>query len=496
VKRERAALIALVAGVVAQALPVLLTRVVPFQDAAGFIGLGGVLAHLSDARTRAFFDVDFGFYPSWIPFAWAAMAAALHLPIDVAFNLFMALFCLAGPPVALWFALRAFGRPGGLALLALPFGYHHQIWFGFLGSAAGITGLVAALAAARRVVDAPAPGRLAWLAGALLFVAGCHPFALALTLIVVAPMLLFPGTWRDRAWRAAAFLPTILFLGAWARGFFTAGTGGGGGAPFGGPRPSLGEHLSTFALWLGGGYRAHLDELVVAAGLLAVVAFLVLGVRDSGEREPRVRRWEAIWLGSAAALLAAGYLLLPDKVYWPTYWWGVRVRCVVPLCLLAIVAIRPARRGLPLLAVAPAALAGLAFALYVAADFAGPWRDRLRGFDEAIAAIPAGHSLLEMPALPDPHYTLGHPYLGQYYVARTGGRAVPYLGGHPGSYWVTMKPPPPSPPWGDPAQFDWSVHGAGYDYFLLERPAVDPLAGNAAVERIFERGDWRLYRRH
>jgi hypothetical protein len=491
---------ALVLGVVLQVVPLLITRVVPFHDAAGFIGLAGVLGHLGDPATRGFYEVDLGFYPSWIPFAWAGAAALVRVPADVALNLFTAIFCLAGPPLALWWALRAFGRREELALLALPFGYHHQIWYGFLGSAAGVTGLLAALAAARRAVDGERPGPLLALAGALLFVAGCHPFSLALTLVVVAPMFFFPAgerPWRARLLRAAAFFPTALFLAGWARSFF--GGGGGGerplGGAFGGPRPGPAVHAATFIEWCNGGYRGHLDELVVAVALVSLAAFLVLGARAGEPRSPTVARGEAIWLGGAAALLAAGFLLLPDKVYWPTYWWGVRVRCVVPLVLVSIVAIRPARRGLPAVAALPALAAALLFAIYVSADFAGPWRRALDGFDEAIAAIPPGHSLLEMPALPDPHYTLGHPYLGQYYVARTGGRAVPYLGGHPGSYWVTMKPPPPSPPWGDPAQFDWSLHGAGYDYFLLERTGVDPLAGNPAVTVVVERGRWKLYRR-
>jgi hypothetical protein len=142
------------------------------------------------------------------------------------------------------------------------------------------------------------------------------------------------------------------------------------------------------------------------------------------------------------------------------------------------------------------------YAVYVGVDFQTHWKGRvLAGFDDAIAAIPPGRSLLALPALPDPHYTRGHPYLGQYYVVRTGGRATPYLLGHPGSYWVTMKPPPPSPPWGDPAQFVWSVHGPGYDYFLLERPPAgdihDPFADlpRGAVTLVSSRGAWRLYRR-
>src|SRR5207247_464461 len=126
-----------------------------------------------------------GAYPSIGYFGWALLAAKLHVPIDLAFSVFIALFCLAGPPLALWRVLRAFGKPRALALLALPVGYHFQIWYGFIGSAAAITGLLLALAFARELVDRPRVGNHLGLAAATLFVALCHPFTLALTVAVL-----------------------------------------------------------------------------------------------------------------------------------------------------------------------------------------------------------------------------------------------------------------------------------------------------------------------
>jgi hypothetical protein len=429
---------------------------------------------------------------------------------------------LIGPPLALLALLRAFGRPGALALLALPIGYHQQVWFGFLGSAAGITGLLLAMALARRLCERPRLGTHLGLVAALLLAASCHPFSLALTLAVVAPVLVWPaagetvlGRLRTRALRLACFLPTAALLTVWARGFFG---GAGAGATTGVlgrelrlHRPPLAEDLRTFVEWLGGGYRGHVDDIVVLVALAALVGFLALGVRTAwpaegeGDRGAPVRRrqpWDTLWLGWAMAVLVTGYLFLPDKIYWPTYWWGVRVRCAVPLFLVAIACVRSAPRGLPAWALSVSAIAAVFYAAYVGVDFQTHWKGRaLAGFDDAIAAIPPGQTLLVLPALPDAHYTRGHPYLGQYYVVRTGGRATPYLLGHPGSYWVTMKPPPASPPWGDPAQFVWGVHGLGYDYFLLERPNTgaihDPFADlpRGAVTLVSSRGAWLLYRR-
>jgi hypothetical protein len=505
----------LASSLLVQCLPMLVTRVLPFHDSAGIVGLGGVLAHLDDpgTRVRDFFDVDFGAYPSIGYFGWAYLAAKLHVPMDVAFNVFIALFCLAGPPLALWLVLRAFSKPPALALLALPIGYHHQIWYGFLGSAAGITGLLLSLAFARRLCDRPRPGNHLGLAAATLFVALCHPFTLAMTLAVVAPVVVWPARargWLQRALRLSCFLPTFVFLAAWARHFFGAGAGAArDGVPWtarlshelGQQRPPLGEDLQTFFHWLGGGYLGRFDEVIAAIAVVVLLAFLILGVRSDRQPEDD-RRAGALWLGWAALMLALGYLLLPNKIYWPTYWWGLRVRCVVPLFLVGVACVRTTRRGLPVWAAIPAALAALIFAGYVTADFRGHWRARaLDGFDQALAAVPPGKTLLYFAVFPEPHYTLPHPYIAQHYVARTGGRATPYLGGHPGSYWVTQKPVPEAPPWGDRTQFIWQDHGLGYEYFLVEMPLdgpqVDPLTNvpAEAVKRLSSRGQWRLYRR-
>ena len=506
--RARWVEVALAVGIAVQCLPVLLTRVLPFHDAAGIIGLGGVLAHLDDPHTRDFYTIDFGAYPSIGYFGWAWLAAKAHLPVDIAFNLFIAIFCLAGPPLALWLVLRAFDKPRALALLALPVGYHFQIWYGFLGSAAAITGLLLALAFAREATLRPRLSNHLGLAAATLFVALCHPFALAMTLAVIAPVIIWPA--RPRWWiavRLACFLPTLVFLAAWARRFFGGATGDARDAA---PwtfrlarelrlqRPPLGEDAATFFQWLGGGYLGHFDDVITAVALVVLIVFLVAGVR--GE-PPAQRRGGALWLGWAALVLALGYLLLPNKIYWPTYWWGLRVRCVVPLFLIAVAAIRVRPRGLPAPAALASAVAGLIFATYVTADFRGHWRRALDGFDQAIAAVPPGQSLLYFAVFPEPHYTLPHPYIAQYYVARTGGRATPFLGGHPGSYWVTQKPSPEAPPWGDRTQFVWQDHGLGYEYFLVEMPLagpqIDPMSNvpGSAVTRLSSRGPWLLYRR-
>ena len=523
--------VAIAAGIAATWLPLLMTRVLPFHDASGIIGLGGALDHRDDpaARIGEFYQLDIRAYPSALYFGWLWLLSNLGIGAELAVSLFIAVFVLAGPPLALLLVLQAFRRPPWLALLVFPVSYHHQVWFGFLGSSAAITGLLLAVAFARRIVERASVGNTLGLAGAILFVAAAHPFSLALTGMVIAPLLLWPPPGGRRDWRrwlrgygprALALLPSLLFLSSWFSGFFTRRTGGSGllakvSTELRLSLPKLADG-PRFVDWLGNGYRADWDEAVPLVALATLLAFLVLGARAGtpaavgAESPPPARGWRdrdwltIVGLGWPVLSLALGYLLLPMQLMWPEHWWGVRVRCVAPCFLLAIALVRPRgeRRGLPRLALAPALLVGLVFLGYVAHDFRSYFRNQvLAGFDETVALIPPGQSVLGFPVLPDRHYTEGHPYLVQHVVARKGGRAVPQLKGHPGSYWITMKDPPPSPAWGDPRQFVWSEHAAGYDFFLMEMPIgrtpFDPFrdAPRERVGSVAVNGNWILWHR-
>src|SRR3954471_18184815 len=93
-------------------LPLAQSRVLPFQDYSGVVGLSGALAHLDDpaARIREFYDVDIGAYPCALYFGWVWLLGHIGLSVEVAYDLFLAIFAIAGPPLALLLLLRAFRR--------------------------------------------------------------------------------------------------------------------------------------------------------------------------------------------------------------------------------------------------------------------------------------------------------------------------------------------------------------------------------------------------
>jgi hypothetical protein len=540
-------------------LPLVGHVVLPFHDVPAIMGLAGTFAHVGDptARIADFYDFDFRAYPSVLYFGWGWLAARLGVPTELAFRIFLGLFCVAGPPLALLGLLRAFERPRWLVLLALPAAYHHQIWFGFLGSAASVTGLIAAVALAKAALDRATLPRALGLATALLFVAVAHPFSLALTLAIVLPFLIWPAAnvrGVAQAWsialRLAALAPTILFLRAWAQTFFGRAPGASGGsvlrnlrAVLRPQRPHPIDDLQVFVEYLGNGYEGHADELVPLVALATLIAFAILGARvprgeahevarssapqaigasGSGPAQPTRRRTSTLafartvlaelprapgnlLLAWALLLLLLGFLLLPNKLVWPDLWWEVRVRCVAPLYFLAIAAVRGTPRGLRPTALAPAVGAAVSMALFMTWDFASHWRGRvLVGFEEALAKIPPGRTVMAL-VTPDPRYVRPHPFLVQHYVARKGGRASPQMRGHRGAYWVVPRPPPLHPDWGRPELFVWADHSPGYDYFLVEGPSLDA-PGAPAVDLLAEAppgalrvvsavGRWRLYER-
>lgn len=517
-------------------LPLVGHPILPFQDFAAIMGLAGTFAHAGDpaARIADFYDFDFRAYPSVLYFGWGWLSAQIGVPTEIAFRIFVGLLCVAGPSLALLGLLRAFDRPRWLALLALPAAYHHQIWFGFLGSSASVTGLIASVALAKAALDRATLARVAGLAVALLFVAIAHPFSLALTLTIVLPFLLWPAPntrgraqVRSIALRLAALVPTLLFLRAWTATFFGHAPGG-PGAPAGPGGSALGnlrrvlrlerphpiDDLQLFVEYLGNGYEGHVDELVPLLALATLVAFAILGARAGSGREPRAGDTQAPPLTGHAApraevvppggrrrtstlafartvlaelprapgnlllawsmtVLLLGFLLLPNKLVWPDLWWEVRVRCVAPLYFLAIAAVRGAPRGLRPTALAPAVAAALGLALFMTWDFASHWQGRvLAGLEEALAKLPPGRTVMAL-VTPDPRYVHPHPFLVQHYVVRKGGRASPQMRGHRGAYWVVPRPLPPHPDWGRPELFAWADHSAGYDYFLVEGPSLD-----------------------
>ena len=506
--------VALAVGGLAIVLPLCQSRVLPFHDASGITGLGGALAHLDDpqARVRELYDLDVRLYPSVLYFGWAAAAGKLGVSTEVAFSVFTALFSLLGPPLAMLALLRAFRRPLWLALLVFPVSYHHQIWFGFLGSSAAITGLVLALACAKRALDEPRWTNHLGLAAAVLLVAMAHPFPLALTLAVIAPLVLWPPAgpdWRRRiglvALRVACLVPTALFLRGWFASFFVGGAGGHESVfsrarrELRFKRPGLLEDAQIFLRWLGDGYQGGWDELVPGLALATLLVLLVVGVRgeaaapapreDRGWRFLAGRRWcsRSATCSADAADVAAGLVGRARPLRGAALPRAPRAAppaVARPAALGARAGLRGGGHLRGLHHVRPARLLEARRARWLRGG------DRRDPAGEVGGRVHAGPRRALRAAAPLHRPALRRPQ------------------GRPG------RPVPARPPRllladdegvrpfeGDARQFVWERHAEGYDYFLQELPmksaAADPFksAPPGAVGVVQAKGRWVVYKR-
>lgn len=506
---------------IAQIAPLFASKYLPFHDLGGMVGLTGALTHRNDpaARIGDFYEINIRAYPSTFFMMWVWLLAKLHLSVAFATSLYYAIFILAALPASVWAACWAFGRPRWLSLLAFPVVWHHQVWWGFIGSASAIPGLLCALAAARRMTIKPSWGAGVALALAALYTAMCHAIAFIMLLGILAPFVIVNVPWRDAARaartlgvRIACMLPSLVFLGPWLLDFTRLAPGhaadprsvvlgGDGGSRWQHfkhtlvfAEGSLKWNLSLFLEWLGDGLKNNVDRWIACIGLIALFLCLVIGVRIPADTEEQPRGG-AGWLVWAAVVLLAGFLLLPMHMFWPTDWWGARARFVVPLFLVGIVAVRPWRYGLSARWAAIPALASLFYGIYLTHNFVVDWKQQVAGFGGAIRSIPPGQSVLYMSNLPTGTLNGQHVYLGQYYTALSGGFIVPCMKGHREAMWVLAKSLPQHPPWGNLAYFRWPQHSAAFNYFLVENapPTLFHDAPKGAVTKVFEGGHWSVW---
>ena len=492
-------------GLLACALPMAVASVLPFSDLNSQAGIVGALLQRGHPGSHVADYFTFDVHASPNAFYWAVTyVLGKLLPLRAASNLFVIVFCVAGPPLAYLFALRTLDKPPALAFLALAAVFHRCLWFGFVDSVTAGGFLFLEVGFLNRAF-----ARRAWswwdagLAGTLLLLATAHAF---MFLVGLGLWLLFAAcAWRQPSplyRRLVVAAPALAYLGPWLARTFEGRGRPGTGLGLAMVRQAWRQrepwrsYLTNAHDWFLNGYASSVDEVVAAVFAVTLVAALVAGVRGPGGGAPaaaRDRLWEAR-LPLAAGLLAAGYLLLPMEIRRPISWWAVNVRLLVPL-LLTLGLLIPARGlrlpslsplpslpSLPSWALVPLWAAATFYGLYVAHDFRRWWVGvELSGFDAALQAIPPGQRVHALyPGFEGErhysHFPMGH--IVDWYVVDRGGTATPWMTSHRREVWAAPRWRPAAP-WAVGRLFSWRRYGPSWDYFLVKQPA--PGNGGAFV---------------
>lgn len=508
-------------GIVACICPLVIAPVLPMCDVNGSAGVVGALAQRAnpDSRVGEYFIFNIHITPN--VFYWAVTwALSKVIPIRAASNLFVALFCVAGMPLGYLFALRTLGRHPALSFFALAAVFHRCVWYGFVDSAAAVGFLFFQIGFMNQAFT-----RRTW---------SWADVGLALTLLVLATthaflFLVGLGLWglfSVLAWhqsspvyrRVVVVIPALAYLWPWLASKFLHGEKGAGvtaiAAHLWAQRRPLGTYLTNAHEWFLNGYASSVDEVVVIIFVVGLLATLMVGLRSSvGGAAPNGRatsqRPDTLWrsrIAITAGLLASGYLLLPMSITQPFGWWAVNVRLLVPFVLVLGLLSPGRRRGLPAWTLLPVWGAATFYGLYIARDFHRWWMGvELRGFDDALQAIPVGQRVHAIyPAFDGErhysHFPMAH--IVDWYVVDRGGTATPWMTSHPKEVWVAQRPRP-SGPWGMQDQFSWERFGSSWDYFLVKQPAPGNAGGykpfrsapEDAVRPIFSSGLWSVWKR-
>ena len=255
-----------------------------------------------------------------------------------------------------------------------------------------------------------------------------------------------------------------------------------------------------------------MDEILAGLFAATLLGLLVFGLR--GEPSPRgplaapspTRAWRSR-LPLTAGLLIAGYFLLPMTIQKPFFWWAVHVRLLVPALLILIFLVPHRRRGLPRSILIPAAVGASLYGLYLTFDFRNHFmKVEMAGFAEALQAIPPGQRVHAMyPSFEEEghysHFPMG--FVVAYYIVERGGTVTPMMSNHPRELWAAWRHQGAQNGWGMARTFRWRAHSGRWDYFLVKQPAPGngvpyvpfPDAPRGAIDKVFERGLWSVWRR-
>jgi hypothetical protein len=498
--------------VVLAAVPVFAGRYLPLFDYPAHLAVPAALRHRAVPATRVsqLWTLDLRLVPNSLHYALTYLGS-FAMPLETASRLFVALFCIVALPPAAAFLLRTFGRDWRLAALVVPLCWSRCLWYGFIGYCAALPLSLVVLALLQRDLRRPELRREAILAALVALLPFVHFFVMVLTLVLAFALVLAHGvksTRRARLWRSVMPLATgPSMMAPWFLGSLHSGPqpAGGAAAHLFASRPRAADYLALLHHWFIEGYTGRFDDVLAVVIVLTLAALIAYPTR---ERAAEIVGAAGHSTGErfipllSCAVLGALYFLLPFEIRAPFHWWGMNVRVLPLLYVWLLVAVPPGRLdGLGRFLLVPAAVTTAAFLIYVAVDvrrtFNGP--EGMGGFDEVVARIPPGSSVLGLYTdyRQPPHYAhYPYHYASCYAVVQGGGVAAPFIP-IPQS-WTNPRVVPDYPVAGDAALFQFERHAPGFSHFLVrtclgERCVPDPLEGRAEVRRLAESGRWRLY---
>jgi len=475
------------------AAPTLFLAYLPMTDLPQHIAVTSILLHIGDPGFGfdEFYEPATGRTLYLLPYS-LALGLAQIMPLAFAMRVVVFLSAVAYP-LGVLAVLRATGKSGGLALLALPLMYNRAFFWGFFNFnlAFGMSLLAVALLL-RPQRSTRSDIALAALCTAIVFT---HLYGIALVLGVACVWLAI-GERRALLKRSLPLAPLVIGTAVWLfLGRHAEGSG----------KPTF-ETLLGRWLWFDdailGGYPNWSDETLLWSLLLVVAVFWARTFPRSSDRWRAMSHGERI-LTLFAVLNFALYWVLPtdtEKALVIHFRHGLIAVAFLPMLISDRVLRESPRAGLALLG----ALTALGFAVHWTP--LGRFDREARPFDRVIEQIPNASKLYFLDWGYSGAVVQTRPYhhFHAYVQAKRGGFTS---FGFPKRFWnipVRTRDDAGIPEvdhdieW-HPRLFDYDDAGYFYD-FVLVRSGPDETSGVHTLkafpyELVYEDPPWELYRR-
>lgn len=463
---------------IANALPLLLVRHLPFTDLPEHVAAMATIARLLPGGGGAPYVLALGKSQYLLYHLCGALLTRGVGDAVVANKLLLVAVAMAWP-LSLRSLLRALGRDERIALFAPMVFWNRALTVGFLPFIASLPLALFALAVFVKQCREPTARRGVALVVLTLALFYAHASAY-LVFVLVAGALALTSCWLERpersshrpTWRplmvtAPLLVPSVVAALVW----WSAGSLATRGRDAEVVRMGVGATVSALPLWTFDIWKSHVDE--VAAGLwwLAFAALVVGGL----SRPPEAHgRWLLAVLPFAVGVVV--YLVTPHHVGAAGY---LNVRLAPLVTLLALVTLRPRDDAWGTGPLIVAAVATLTMAGTTMHEMRRVSAERLGDFDQLLAQMkPASRlALLDFESSSARTHEWPYVFAGALYRAR-GGEIVSYsfteLPHWPVHYAPGREPPHRVPFWVYyPCSYRYREDGAYYDYVLVQG-AVSP----------------------